>query len=108
MATREHLRNLPLLVPQVMRQVNLELESIDAVAVTEGPGLASSLLVGHSYARAMAVALSKPVIGINHLEGHLYSAFIANQRTVEFPFVGLIASGGTYAAGPRALAGTAM
>ncbi len=94
LATREHLRNLPILVPQVMKQVNLGLESIDAIAVTEGPGLASSLLVGHSYARALAVALSKPVIGINHLEGHLYSAFIANQRTVEFPFVGLIASGG--------------
>ncbi len=94
MATREHLRNLPLLVPQVMREVNLPLEAIDAVAATEGPGLASSLLVGHSYARALAIALSKPVYGINHLEGHLYSPFLANRRQVEFPFVGLIASGG--------------
>ena len=94
MATREHLRNLPLLVPQVMKEVNLPLEAIDAIAATEGPGLASSLLIGHSYARALAVALSKPMVGVNHLEGHLYSPFIANRRAVEFPFVGLIASGG--------------
>jgi N6-L-threonylcarbamoyladenine synthase len=94
MASREHLRHLPQLVPRVMKEVNLTLESIDAIAVTVGPGLASSLLIGHSYARALAMALSKPVVGINHLEGHLYSPFIANRRAVEFPFVGLIASGG--------------
>ena len=94
MASREHLKNLPLLVPRVMKEVNLPLEAIDAIAATEGPGLASSLLIGHSYARALAVALSKPIMGINHLEGHLYSPFIANRRAVEFPFVGLIASGG--------------
>jgi N6-L-threonylcarbamoyladenine synthase len=94
MATREHLRNLPLLVPQVLSDVNLSLDAIDAVAATEGPGLASSLLIGHSYARALAVALSKPMVGVNHLEGHLYSPFFASRRQVEFPFVGLIASGG--------------
>jgi len=94
MATREHLRNLPLLVPQVLNEVNLSLDAIDAVAATEGPGLASSLLIGHSYARALAIALSKPMVGVNHLEGHLYSPFFANRRQVEFPFVGLIASGG--------------
>jgi N6-L-threonylcarbamoyladenine synthase len=94
MASREHLRHLPQLVPRVMKEVNLTLESIDAIAVTVGPGLASSLLIGYSYARALAVALSKPVMGINHLEGHLYSPFIVNRRAVEFPFVGLIASGG--------------
>jgi len=94
MATREHLRNLPLLVPQVLKDINLSLTDIDAVAATEGPGLASSLLIGHSYARALAIALSKPMIGVNHLEGHLYSPFFASRRAVEFPFVGLIASGG--------------
>src|SRR5271155_73902 len=94
MGPREHLRNLPVLVPQVLRDINLGLEAIDAVAATEGPGLASSLLIGHSYARALAVALSKPMVGVNHLEGHLYSPFCASRRAVEFPFVGLIASGG--------------
>ena len=94
MATREHLRNLPLLVPQVLNDVNLTLDAVDAIAATEGPGLASSLLVGHSYARALAVSLSKPMVGVNHLEGHLYSPFFSMRRAVEFPFVGLIASGG--------------
>jgi N6-L-threonylcarbamoyladenine synthase len=77
-----------------MKDLNLPLTAIDAVAATEGPGLASSLLIGHSYGRALAVALSKPMVGVNHLEGHLYSPFISNRRAVEFPFVGLIASGG--------------
>jgi N6-L-threonylcarbamoyladenine synthase len=94
MATREHLRNLPLLVPRVMREARLKLEALDGIAVTTGPGLASSLLIGYSYARALAVSLSKPIMGINHLEGHLYSPFLSGQRQVEFPFIGLIASGG--------------
>src|SRR5471030_456198 len=94
MATREHLRNLPLLVPRVMRDARLSLSAIDGIAATAGPGLASSLLIGHCYARALAVALSKPMMGVNHLEGHLYSPFLSHQRPVEFPFVGLIASGG--------------
>jgi N6-L-threonylcarbamoyladenine synthase len=94
MATREHLRNLPLLVPRVMREARLKLDALDGLAVTTGPGLASSLLVGYSYARALAVSLSKPIMGVNHLEGHLYSPFLSQQRQVEFPFIGLIASGG--------------
>jgi N6-L-threonylcarbamoyladenine synthase len=94
MATREHLRNLPLLVPRVLREARVELSALDGIAVTTGPGLASSLLVGYSYARALGVALAKPVMGVNHLEGHLYSPFLSEQRPVEFPFVGLIASGG--------------
>jgi N6-L-threonylcarbamoyladenine synthase len=94
MATREHLRNLPLLVPRVLREARLKLDALDGLAVTTGPGLASSLLVGYSYARALAVSLSKPIMGVNHLEGHLYSPFLSQQRQVEFPFIGLIASGG--------------
>jgi N6-L-threonylcarbamoyladenine synthase len=94
MATREHLRNLPLLVPRVLREARVSLAALDGIAVTTGPGLASSLLIGYSYARAMALALAKPIMGVNHLEGHLYSPFLSEQRPVEFPFVGLIASGG--------------
>lgn len=94
MATREHLRNLPFLVPQALQKSGLKLEEIDAIAATEGPGLASSLLIGHSYARALAIATSKPIMGVNHLEGHLYSPFLTHKQTISFPFVGLIASGG--------------
>jgi N6-L-threonylcarbamoyladenine synthase len=93
-ATREHLRNLPRMVPEVLEESQTSLDDLQAVAVTVGPGLASSLLVGASYARGLGVAADIPVYGLNHLEGHLYSPFLAHNRGVEFPFVGLIVSGG--------------
>jgi N6-L-threonylcarbamoyladenine synthase len=94
LATREHLRNLPRLVPELLEKAGVELKDIDLIAVTEGPGLAPALLIGNSYARALGIACGKPVYGINHLEGHLFSPFLALDRKPEFPFVGLIASGG--------------
>lgn len=93
-AVREHLRNLPRLVPKVLEQANTRVRDIDVVAVTEGPGLASSLLIGNAYARALAVAADVPAYGINHLEGHLYSPFLSDGSELDFPFVGLIVSGG--------------
>src|ERR1043165_6029218 len=93
-ATREHLLNLPRLVRNALEETELNPRLIDAVAVTEGPGLAASLLIGHSYVRAFAVAADKPVIGVNHLEAHLFSPFLTHRRPVAFPFLGLIASGG--------------
>src|SRR5262249_9677335 len=91
LATREHLRNLPRLVPQLLEKTAARVADIDLVAVTEGPGLAPALLIGHAYARALAIAIEKPVYGINHLEGHLFSPFLALGRRPEFPFIGLIA-----------------
>lgn len=93
-ATREHLRNLPQLVPGLLMQARLPLSSLDAIAVTQGPGLATSLLIGYSYARALGLAADIPVCGVNHLEGHLFSPFLALSQKVEFPFIGLIVSGG--------------
>ncbi|HSI84672.1 MAG: tRNA (adenosine(37)-N6)-threonylcarbamoyltransferase complex transferase subunit TsaD [Candidatus Methylacidiphilales bacterium] len=94
LATREHLMNLPRLVRDALQETELTPRDIDAIAVTEGPGLAASLLIGHSYARAFAVAADKQVIGVNHLEAHLFSPFLTHRRPVAFPFLGLIASGG--------------
>jgi N6-L-threonylcarbamoyladenine synthase len=93
-AVREHLRNLPALVPELLRRTNFTWQQIDALAVTEGPGLASSLLIGNAYARALALSLSKPLFGINHLEGHLFSPFLSAGKEVVFPFIGLVVSGG--------------
>lgn len=93
-ATREHLKNLPQLVPGLLMQSRLPLSSLDAIAVTQGPGLATSLLVGYSYARALGLTADIPVVGVNHLEGHLFSPFLARAQRVEFPFIGLIVSGG--------------
>jgi N6-L-threonylcarbamoyladenine synthase len=94
LATREHLRNLAPLVKQMKEVTGVGWREIDAVAVTEGPGLAPALLIGHSYAHGLGLALNKPVLGVNHLEGHLFSPFLAEGIEVEFPFLGLVVSGG--------------
>jgi N6-L-threonylcarbamoyladenine synthase len=93
-AVREHLRNLPRLVPAALAEAGWKAGEIAGVAVTRGPGLATSLLIGHGYARGLALALGKPVRGINHLEGHLLSPFFAENKPVAFPFLGLVVSGG--------------
>jgi len=93
-AVREHLKNLPQLVSRVLAEVSLPIAEIDGIAVTQGPGLATSLLIGHSYARGLGLMLGRPVRGINHLEGHLLSPFFASGAPVAFPFLGLVVSGG--------------
>ena len=93
-AVREHLRNLPQMVPRALAEAGIAAEEIDGIAVTQGPGLATSLLIGYSYARGLGLRLGKPVRGINHLEGHLLSPFLAAGTPAAFPFLGLIVSGG--------------
>ena len=93
-AVREHLKNLPRLVPRALEEAGVPLAAIDGVAVTQGPGLATSLLIGHAYARGLGLSLRRPVRGINHLEGHLLSPFLAEEGSVTFPFLGLVVSGG--------------
>jgi len=80
-------------VDSVLRQTNLVPEDIDGVAVTNGPGLAGALLVGVAFAKGLAWSLSIPLIGVNHLEGHLWS-FRLTAEEVQFPFLSLIVSGG--------------
>ena len=94
LAVREHARNLPLLIPRLFQEAGLAARELGGIAVTEGPGLASSLLVGNAYARAMGAALALPVFGVNHLEGHLFSPFLEGEEPVPFPFLGLVVSGG--------------
>ncbi len=93
-AVREHLRNLPRLVPAVLAEAGWKMADIDGIAVTQGPGLATSLLIGNAYARGLGIALGRPVRGVNHLEGHLLSPFLDGGSGVAFPFLGLIVSGG--------------
>lgn len=92
-AAREHLNQLPMVVSKCFKDADMRLNQIDAVAVTYGPGLAGSLIVGLSYGKAMAFALKKKFIGINHLEAHLLSPFIEYDN-FDFPFIGLVVSGG--------------
>ena len=93
LASRDHVRHLVPLIRRVLGEARLDLDAIDGIAYTEGPGLAGALLVGASVASALALALRKPAIGIHHLEGHLLSPLLASPRPA-FPFVALLVSGG--------------
>ncbi len=93
LASRDHIRRLLPLAEQVLGQANTSLGDVDAIAFTEGPGLAGALLVGAGVASSIAFALGKPAIGIHHLEGHLLSPLLSEQPPA-FPFVALLVSGG--------------
>jgi N6-L-threonylcarbamoyladenine synthase len=80
LASREHLEKIGPIVNEALEQAKVELSDIDAIAVTQGPGLIGSLLVGVCYAKALAYGLDKPVIGINHIEGHFYWLFSKIRR----------------------------
>jgi N6-L-threonylcarbamoyladenine synthase len=93
LASRDHIRRLIPLIDQVLADSVCSLSTIDALAVTEGPGLGGALMVGTSVTAGLGLALGKPVIGIHHLEGHLLSPLLATPRP-SFPFVALLVSGG--------------
>ena len=93
LASRDHVRRAIPLLEQVLSDSGESVSSIDAIAYTQGPGLAGALLVGASVANGLALALNKPVIGVHHLEGHLLSPLLAAQAP-DFPFVALLVSGG--------------
>ena len=90
-ASRCHLQAIVPAVEQAMKEAELSFSQIDAVAVTSGPGLVGALLVGVSYAKALAYALNKPLISVHHWEGHLSALQLEHE--IEFPFMALVASG---------------
>ncbi|MCK4261822.1 tRNA (adenosine(37)-N6)-threonylcarbamoyltransferase complex transferase subunit TsaD [bacterium] len=92
LASRAHLRAIPLILKEAYQVAKASPEDIGAIAVTQGPGLIGSLLVGVSTAKALSYVHNLPLIGINHLEGHIYSNFLT--RVVHPPFLSLIVSGG--------------
>src|SRR3989441_3426288 len=98
LASREHLRAIVPVVRQALAEAEQKYESIDALAVTQGPGLAGALLVGISYAKALAFALEKPLIAVNHLEGHIHAVSLEERqkghRELRFPLLALVVSGG--------------
>lgn len=98
LASREHLRAIVPVVRQALADAGQSYESIDALAVTQGPGLAGALLVGISFAKALAYALGKPLITVNHLEGHIHAVLLQEKQRgkfqTEFPVLALVVSGG--------------
>ncbi len=93
LASRDHIRRLPLLLRETLEASGLEMGDIDAIAYTAGPGLAGALLVGSSVAEALGVALGVPTLPVHHLEGHLLSPLLS-ATPPGFPFVALLVSGG--------------
>ncbi|MFN3790518.1 tRNA (adenosine(37)-N6)-threonylcarbamoyltransferase complex transferase subunit TsaD [Massilia sp.] len=93
LASRDHIRRALPLLEEVLKRAGIPASNIDAIAYTQGPGLAGALLVGSSVACSLALALDKPVLGVHHLEGHLLSPLLASERP-EFPFIALLVSGG--------------
>jgi N6-L-threonylcarbamoyladenine synthase len=102
LASREHLRAIVPVVRQALAAAGRSYQEIDALAVTQGPGLAGALLVGISYAKALAFALDKPIIAVNHLEGHIHAVLLEERRKggfsnsgeLNFPVLALVVSGG--------------
>lgn len=98
LASREHLRNIVPVVREAMARAGVGFGDLDAVAVTEGPGLAGALLVGITYAKALAWGIGKPLIGVNHLEGHIHAVLMEARQdlkeAMELPLLALVVSGG--------------
>jgi tRNA N6-adenosine threonylcarbamoyltransferase len=98
LASREHLRAIVPVVRQALAAGGQTYSSVDAIAVTQGPGLAGALLVGISYAKALAFALDKPLIAVNHLEGHIHAVLLEHRQSesdsLQFPVLALVVSGG--------------
>jgi N6-L-threonylcarbamoyladenine synthase len=98
LASREHLRAIVPVVRQALADAKHTYSSIDAIAVTQGPGLAGALMVGISYAKALAFALDKPLIAVNHLEGHIHAVLLEERQKgnheLQFPVLALVVSGG--------------
>ena len=98
LASREHLRAIVPVVRQALAEAGHTYESVDAIAVTQGPGLAGALLVGISYAKALSFALEKRLITVNHLEGHIHAVLLEEKQKgglqLEFPILALVVSGG--------------
>jgi N6-L-threonylcarbamoyladenine synthase len=92
LAGRSHIERVHRVIEEAVQIASIQLKNIDLIAVTMGPGLIGSLLVGLNTAKGLAYGLNTPMIGVNHLEGHLFAIFL--QKKIKFPFIGLVVSGG--------------
>lgn len=96
-ASRDHVKKMPGIIEEAIATANCTFADLDGIAVTYGPGLASSLLIGYSAARALSQRLNLPLMGVNHREGHIYSVFLGDEPPVlkgAFPMLTLLVSGG--------------
>lgn len=92
LSARDHLKNSIILLDQTLSSTGVGIREVDLIAVTQGPGLVSSLMVGNCLAHTLSLALFKPIIKVNHLEGHIFSVML--EHDVDFPYLCLLVSGG--------------
>lgn len=92
-ASRKHMETIMIVCQEALDKAKLLISNIDGIAVVPGPGLKGALLVGLSFGKAIAFALEKPLISVNHIEGHIFANFL-NHPEIEFPFIALVVSGG--------------
>jgi len=93
LASRKHIESIVPIVTEALKTAKVTLKDINGIAVTQGPGLVGSLLVGLSFAKSLAFATGLPLVGVNHIEAHL-SAIFLEEKSPKFPFIGLVVSGG--------------
>jgi N6-L-threonylcarbamoyladenine synthase len=93
-ATRAHLKNIDKVLNVALKQAGISLKSIGLISVTYKPGLIGALVVGLNFAKALALSLNKPFIGVNHLYAHLFAPFLNCKKKLKFPYLGLVVSGG--------------
>ena len=91
-ASRHHVKNITIVIEECLKKANMTLDEIDAIAVTEGPGLIGSLLVGMESAKTLAWITGKPLIPVHHIAGHIYANNLVKR--LEFPLICLVVSGG--------------
>ena len=97
LASREHLQAIVPVVRQALTEAGLDYRQLDAVAVTQGPGLVGSLLVGLTFAKGLTFSLGIPLIAVNHIEGHIHAVFLEQKQRggeIELPALALVVSGG--------------
>jgi N6-L-threonylcarbamoyladenine synthase len=94
LASREHLRAIVPVVRLALEEANTNFDDLAVIAVTEGPGLVGSLLVGITYAKALCFARDLPLIGVNHIEGHIHAVILEAGASIEYPALALVVSGG--------------
>ncbi|MBU1133287.1 MAG: tRNA (adenosine(37)-N6)-threonylcarbamoyltransferase complex transferase subunit TsaD [Candidatus Omnitrophica bacterium] len=93
-ASRAHLNNIDKVLNIALKQAGVHLRNIDLIAVTHKPGLMGALVVGLNFAKALALSLNKPFLGVSHLHAHLFSSFLNDEKNFKFPLLGLVVSGG--------------
>ena len=91
-ASRQHIKNITIVIEDCLKKANMKIEDIDAIAVTYGPGLVGSLLVGLEAAKTLSLIYNKPLIPVNHIIGHIYANNI--EKKMEYPLIALVISGG--------------